>query len=63
MSFVSNLYSSETLLRGIELPQAPDMSLDHDPSPEELKAEIKRLEESHSKLAPTKNNKIHSVAL
>ena len=50
MSFLSQSLSSETLLRGLNLTQALDMSIESDPSPEELRAELRRLEVSHINL-------------
>ena len=50
MSFLSQSLSSETLLRGLHMSQALDLSIENDPSPEELRAELRRLEVSHINL-------------
>ena len=47
MSFLSQSLSCETLVRGLELSQAADMTLGTDPSPDEMQQELNRLYVSH----------------
>lgn len=42
-SFLSQSNSSSTLLEGLKLARAPDMSMTHDPDPEAMQAEVDRL--------------------
>lgn len=45
MSFLSRAHSSDTLVRGLNLARAPDLSIDSDPDPAALAAELDRLED------------------
>ena len=46
MDFVSKSFSSETLLRGLGLVESTGLELKSDASPEEMMAELQRLEDS-----------------
>lgn len=46
MAFLSQTFSSETLLHGLGLAGAVQLDIQSDPSPEEMLAELQRLEDS-----------------
>lgn len=46
MAFLSQAFSSETLIRGLDLAGSVGLELQSDASPEEMLAELQRLEDS-----------------
>lgn len=46
MSFVSKAWSTDTLDRGLGLVLADPLSMETDPDPDALRAELRRLEEA-----------------